>query len=581
MAAARMSTIKFASTSVMKHVGEDYVACQAMTEYLRNFTNTSEPSTSFINETSVKAYQPLEDYDPEAKPGLVPFMAPVMAECYTPTLSRNNEVLGVEGRITKVVSLVEANKFLLDRMDEFINFFVPRFGGTPATQEQVYENQPRKSQRVIIARAENMEDASHAPFLPFPKIEAYSGMKDERLVTPIAASDKIAYSQFIYPLADLLKTVNWYAFSLNPLGVAHRVVEVVENATTACNTDLSRFDGHVSPALRTLEHKVLIRFYPTMYHDALLKLHASQFKHTAVTPHGVKYNTGFARASGSPETSCFNSIANAFMAYVALKQTRTAGAYPTAEEAYNGLGVYGGDDGLTADVDPKAYIRACESVGQKLEVEPVARGCSGITFLSRQFSPDVWFGALDSCCDLPRQLSKFHTTVRLPSNVTPEDKLIEKARSYILTDGNTPIIGDLCQRVMQFATHNPANLQNSGIGQWFSRYANDVQFPNENHNGWMDAYALDVLPGFDHAKFQLAIRNTGCLIDLLHLPECIEQKEPAPGPVTMVVNDTIVRAAARPAAILATPPPRSFRGRGRATPVRGRPTPRARGRGRG
>nr|UQB76066.1 RNA-dependent RNA polymerase [Flumine noda-like virus 20] len=197
---------------------------------------------------------------------------------------------------------------------------------------------------------------------------------------------------------------------------------------------------------------------------------------------------------------------------------------------------------MTADVDPAAYVKAAVSIGQVLECEPVSRGCEGVQFLARVYGPDVWFGDLNSCCDLPRQLGKFHTTVRLPSNVLPAEKLVEKAMSYYLTDKNTPIVGKLVRRVVDLAGIKlgsvPSRLE---IVPWFARYSEDVQFPNED-SGWMEAYAARALPGFDRARFERWIASVDTLQACLSPPLCQEPKPIPPVKADVVVGDEVRRA---------------------------------------
>jgi hypothetical protein len=226
---------------------------------------------------------------------------------------------------------------------------------TPATIDEVYERQNRPSQRAILDRS--LVEEGRDGIKSFVKREAYGKITDPRIISTIDGVLKREYSQFIYPVADHLKTQEWYAFGKVPGDIAQRVTDVLEDASTAVNTDFSRFDGRVSDLLRILEKKVLLRAYGHEYAHEVSELHNSQFNQTAFCTFGTRYETGTSRASGSPETAAFNSIANAFTAYLTFRMTRERGGFIAPDAAWKRLGVYGGDDGLTADVDPETISK--------------------------------------------------------------------------------------------------------------------------------------------------------------------------------------------------------------------------------
>jgi len=57
----------------------------------------------------------------------------------------------------------------------------------------------------------------------------------------------------------------------------------------------------------------LLRAFHPDYHTEILDLHQSQFNLKAYGKYGSWYHTEFSRASGSPETSIFNTMFNAFI----------------------------------------------------------------------------------------------------------------------------------------------------------------------------------------------------------------------------------------------------------------------------
>jgi len=283
----------------------------------------------------------------------------------------------------------------------------------------------------------------------------------------------------------------------------------------------------------------LLRAFKREYHDELHDLHRSQFNMQAFLEE-VSYYLEFARASGSPETASFNGMDNAFVAYYHFRLNRsdgTPGLKPL--NAWTSLGIYGGDDGLTADVDPNNYSRAAKSVGHELTVELIQRGEFGVSFLARMYSPEVWEGCMDSCCDLPRQLGKFHATVNLPQSVTPTRKFLEKCFSYWLTDENTPIIGELVEKARLLLNsefeHDPRLRP---MASWGSQFPKGVQYPN-NPGDWMMAYAVSVLPDMNYNAFKDWLSKADSL-EYLQRPPLLQEAKVAKPSQPVVVNGDII-----------------------------------------
>lgn len=496
-------------------------------DYHQN-AEVAKADTVFPVEYAVRRYQAHSPVlDDTSRPGMVPFMSPIIHGAFVPDDCAANDAAAIKHRIADVKSDLEiegpSGAFVLERMHEFLERFIPEpHIGHPVGYDEVSERQPRPTQQTILMRALHT-------FVPqrvismFVKREAYGDVKAPRPISTINGVDKVEYSRYIYAFADHLKTAVWYAFGLTPLYIALRVVEICVRAAFTVNTDFDKYDGRVSPVMRMLEHLALIRYFCVKYHDAIIKLHNSQFNLKGFSRYGMRYLTGTARASGSPETSSMNSLGNAFTNYVAAYlQTKDADA------AYKALGLYGGDDGLTANLEPDHLVRAAELVGHKLTISPTPRGQLGVKFLSRVYSPNVCYGSPDSCADLPRQLSKFHVTTNVDPAITNEMKLVAKATGFALSDPNTPILGELSVRVMDLAFPVEAKHQDelTSIQSWNSRMP--TQYPNENHAGWMDAYALEALIGFDHLRFHNWLDSCITLQDYLRAPLCCDPVPPKP-----------------------------------------------------
>nr|UQB76076.1 RNA-dependent RNA polymerase [Flumine noda-like virus 42] len=472
-------------------------------------------------------------HDPEAKPIMKPFMSPIINDGFAPDRTSANERNAVAKRVVEVrPKELKMTKFLQRNMDAFLRHLIPEPGVLqPALHEDVWERQARPTQRALLDKAEGVQP--HREVKAFMKAEAYQNVKPPRIIATINSSDKRDYSCYTYSFEQLVKKCEWYAFSKTPRGIATRVAEVCMKAQRAANTDYSKFDGHGSNLMRLFELQAFMRAFPPEHHERLRELHGSQYGIPGRMSYGTKFDTAYMRTSGSPDTSIFNSLFNAFIAFMAFNCQGTP-----LEECWEKLGIYGGDDGLTADIAPRHYIRAAAMVGQELTFEPVERGSWGIKFLARYYSPSVWYGELDSMCDVKRQLSKFHLTVALPDTVKATDKLLEKVRSYSLSDWNTPGIGDFLRRVVDIAGDIKENKALAVIRPW-SYYEGDEQYPNAGGE-WMHEVILHTLPDADWVTFGKWLDGVSTLEDLLSPPELQEQSAAKSAGVPVVVDDDVI-----------------------------------------
>jgi len=512
------SQVRISTTSITPHQimsivqSHDTSVCSILTEYhRRKIAYTADCVTPC--EKSVNRYQfaPAK-YDPNAKPNLIAFMSPIIPGLYSPDSCLNNEKRAVEGRVEEIKnSTITITAEIMRYINEFACEVVKiPHQLAPVSQDAVFDKQHRPAQRAILHRAALSSDLvePNRKIESFIKAEPYPDVKDPRIISTIPGITKLSYSAYTYAFADLLRKEDWYAFGKTPLQIATRVADICTDAEFIHNTDFARFDGRVSNVLRSLERVIMLRAFAQEYHTDLAELMLSQYGQRAITKHGHKYNTDFTRASGSPETADFNSEDNAFVAYIAFRRTQVNGKYLTPSEAYAKLGVYGGDDGVTADVDSLIYQKAASDVGQKMEVDTINRGDTGVSFLSRFYTPYVWFGSMDSICDIRRQLVKLHTTVSLPPHVSAMQKLGEKLSGYYQMDKNTPILGEL---IATFARVHPREFK-LGIqdedskrkvaNYYVMNYDQSAQYPNEDGCYWMDQYKHKWFPNFDFDLFR-------------------------------------------------------------------------------
>jgi hypothetical protein len=231
-------------------------------------------------------------------------------------------------------------------------------------------------------------------------------------------------------------------------------------------------------------------------------------------------------------------MVNFFSVFYYWRKTRKPdGNFFVASEAWElaCMSIIGGDDGVVVDAD-ESITTATAELGFSLKTEIIERGGHGVNFLSRFYTSEVWDGNPNSCCDIKRQIAKFHTTPVLPCTVTPEEKLLEKARSYYYTDANTPILGHLARRVLMVNDMMPEISPHLAMVRWGSDAAVDEQWPNSYHTDFQ-RLCEQQLPEFDMGIFLGALNKAQCLQDFLRLPLCSPMAHPPPRATAVVGNE--------------------------------------------
>jgi hypothetical protein len=201
------------------------------------------------------------------------------------------------------------------------------------------------------------------------------------------------------------------------------------------------------------------------YHEELSELFWANFKAPGYTKYGVTYNSGYSRASGAPDTSLGNTLDNALVAYLVLRETGLA-----PKEAWEQLGLYGGDDGLTPGDSIGVYTRVTKQLGLSIKSEVIKRS-EPVPFLGRIFHGH-WDMPTDSMCDVGRQLKKLHFTTA-PSSVPDWVVLYRKAVGLKLTDSGTPVLGAWASAVIRCCAARKLSTEGFVMNQderWFEQY---------------------------------------------------------------------------------------------------------------
>jgi len=377
----------------------------------------------------------------------------------------------------------------------------------------------------------------------FIKAEVYNGPKDPRNISTYNDRDKLTMAQFAVSLAGHLKKFKWYGPGQTPIEIARRVAYICENAEEEVNvSDYHRMDGTISYLLRKVDQVIFMKAFPS--HKPVLN---ELFKHNAgnhgVLPKGTTFEQGSAHGSGCSATSVSQTLRAAFTAYLGFRNKFRAKPSQSGHRlSFDSLGIHLGDDGLDADLPIACHQWAAKRVGLLLEAGVVRRGFRGVNFLARFYSPEVWYGSINSMCDVKRQLGKLHTTTRMPDSITPETKLVEKAMGYVATDANTPVIGVFCRKAVETSPLE-ARRTELGIASWWSQFDPTVQFPNVNVDGWMDTEFSCQFPEFDVDTFNSWIGEVRTTSELLHAPLCAEPRPPKPGDIDVIVDGDVVPPA--------------------------------------
>jgi len=554
-------------------------AAAILTEYHRLAAPSVQP-TVFPVEIAVRAYQfEPRQHDQDARTRVSGYMPPFVHAAFAPVINAASERQAVAGRITAARPAEPKHcNFVQQCMEEFIEIVCGDEELTPCLHETVAERQTSAQQVQSVRRGMTMGEYVKYILKCFIKGEAYAKLSDPRIISTFNDRDKLEYGTFMLVLGNYMKRFKWYGPGLTPLDASLRVAELALNAEFLNISDFKHMDGTITFVLRLVDSGISLRLFKA--HRAVLnELLKHNVNNRAILPQGTSYQQEAQQASGGFDTSSAQTIRAAFAAFLGY---RNFGLGPY--DAFGKLGIHTGDDGLDPDLPAVNHQWACGKLGLKLEADIVYRGEPGVNFLARYYSTSVWHGSPDSMCDFKRQISKFHTTLRLPPGVSPEQKLVEKAMAYVATDGNTPVIGEYCKRVLELSSYRPRTPL--GIGHWWSRFEESVQYPNANADGWMDVELKRNFPEFDRGIFNNWLASAGTIEALLAPAVCAEPVRAPPGNAPATCDGDIIEAKA-PAQV---PPPvqthtthavaRAAAGRGRGRGVqRGEPQTRGRIRG--
>nr|UNI73867.1 MAG: RNA-dependent RNA polymerase [brine shrimp noda-like virus 2] len=545
--ANRLGTTNLMLPTVASWVKERHEAA-VLTDYHRSCGKTPK-AVVYPVAIGVRAYQyNPKEFDADAKPKLQSFMSPFVHGAFCPVPNKAGEEACIAGRVTGLRKPEPRPSNFRDRcMDEFANLILKQgVHLEPVCFEVVNAKQTSAAQQLSLRKATLMGPFRKLVLKCFLKAEAYPDVKDPRNISTYNDGDKLDMARYALALSEYMKQFPWYGPGKKPKEIAQRVTEICQNSDFVNISDYHRMDGTISYTLRKVDRVVCMKAF-TNHGAELNELLKTNADNTGYLPNGTTFDQGPSHGSGCSATSLFQTLRAAFNAYLAFRHTNQSTGQPySPEEAFSALGIHLGDDGIDGNLPIRSHEWASRLTGLIIEASIVERGDRGVNFLARYYSPSVWTGLPDSMCDIKRQLSKFHTTVRLPFGITPEQKFVEKAASYVATDGNTPIIGPLCKKLLLLSSHSPRNI--SGIGSWWSKFAASDQFPNRNVDGWMDVELEHQFPEFSRSRFEEWLAKSSTPTELLQPPICAEPKPATVGKFDVVVDEEVLKARSDDAA---------------------------------
>jgi hypothetical protein len=364
-----------------------------------------------------------------------------------PVNSENNNDRAVEERVVKVANETEFPEEMRKFAAEFAEMLVPQscLGKTvpfEANEVAARQNAPSQKARRAKDRGHLALKAEVLPVQAFMKHEAGASVSDPRSINQVPVDQTTRLSRFMLASASYLKTRcrRWYAPGKNPKEMGRSLQNLVRKQGKQAGGDYSRMDGRTSAGYREFVFEPFVkRLFPVEYHaelDELLK--RERAANIRMRKGTAKAKTRGANLSGSPCTTQLNTVNSAFNEYAARRRTGQ-----TPREAYDGLGLYFGDDSVFEAAMADKVMAVANELGMKmtLEEEPEGSPLGRVVFLARVY-PDV-LTTTASYPSVVRCLAKLQvTTNALGCTEKGRTTLrVLKGTACNMVNGHVPIVG--------------------------------------------------------------------------------------------------------------------------------------------
>lgn len=448
---------------------------------------------------------------------------PGYCSTFSPAKSYNNDLACIKGRIDDVKNQrPKLPPIYYSFMNEYVQHIVPmdkRHTLSPLAYESIWEQFDRPNQRALLRQADyNMDSAVFVK--SFQKREPYPKITAPRNISTLPTAHNALLAQFTLPLLNhVLKNCHWYAFGKHPKEMSHKLMVKATTTSSATLTDFNKLDGSIRGFFRDLLVSVLCAAFDFKYHDEIVRTEAKERHAKCTTSHGVKYKADSTILSGSSLTSILGTLTNSFIMYVSYRYRYGP------DEAWEKLGMYGGDDGISFDLDPHIVVRTAGKFGLLCEAEAVQAGLP-VKFLGRVYL-DLWTSD-QSMADVQRQFRKLHLTAS--PNIVPDWMVLyRKATGYRVTDPNTPLLTAWCDAVIRHtqqyspSEHKFWKLTKTDANYW-SKFDSPFNPPtDQQHAAGYVAQSLGLTVS-EMYVYEMKFRNSKCLedlylVDIVNLPQ--------------------------------------------------------------
>lgn len=499
-----------------------------------------EAISKFVPTSTVYSYGTPDVWKPTCKV----FMTPLVGgRCFIPNSDIYNEWAAINTRLLQFDNKVVIKPYVLTVFNEFLELLSLDVGAkqntlVPFSTEDVMSRTRTKAQHTKMAMADLCNRAGAAT--GFVKAEAYPSLKDPRGIINYSSEAKHKMAPFSYALAEVLKKASWYSF-VEPEELERKLSSMVTRAretfssrgveVRAVEIDAKRFDGHVNELQRSIALMLYIYFFMSQYFHTIYEDYKQDY-FCLVHLQEFCFNLIWKRGSGSMVTSIENSFLSAFFQYLS-NRIMVNDQQMTPEEAYNNIGLIGGDDvircvGYSKEEFAKRMARVGKLVGHEFELTETKFP----TFLGRAYG-GLLFGDFSSCLVPDRVFVKLH--VSADRNADPRQKLAEKAVAILITDQYTPVVSDWARAVQNCSDYRDFDLSklkySSDLSQALYLYTQQAcryNFQPDGLKDWMEElwYGWLFNVGFDMERFISDCQRPCTLLERASFgPYCGEEVE--------------------------------------------------------
>lgn len=379
---------------------------------------------------------------------------------FAPSRSLNNDYDCVQSRILDVRNTKGCPDYAKGWMAEFVAQLRADVGDVSCIPYSYAEymdklKKPGQKQKIEQNQA-TLSLAAQASIKAFQKAEAYSKISNPRNISTLPVEHNFLAGQFMYPMMEILKRTKWYAPGRHPKKLVEALMVLVDGCTHLTSSDVHRMDGSVSEFLRLILKLVFGEFVPKEYQDVINQILENEINAKGRTTFGVYYEALGSILSGSSLTSLLGTLVNCYINWCAWRKLGK-----TAKEAYELLGMYFGDDGLTPDLPAAALADVAKDHGMTYESEEHLPH-QPVKFLGRIYV-DLWSDGV-SIAQVDRQIRKIHLTAT-PAEVPMQAVLLRRAAALRLTDGNTPFLREWSDKVLQLAARTYGNKYETALSR--------------------------------------------------------------------------------------------------------------------